>query len=109
VTAGYLVKTDNLVGTEPTPTATLKDPSNAAAYYDVLCGTSWKEAAVALEEKGRALMNIGGYSGPYILETKSPVILVKMFFPILDQVCALSVPRPLGLMEVGLQSPLSLV
>ena len=68
MTAGYLVKTDNLVGTQPTPTATLKDPSNATAYYDVLSGTSWKEAAVALEEKGRALMNIGGYSGPFILE-----------------------------------------
>jgi hypothetical protein len=63
VTAGYLVKTDNLVGTQRTPTATLKDSSKASAYYDVLCGTSWKEAALALEKEGRALMNIGGYSG----------------------------------------------
>ena len=63
MTAGYLVKTNNLVGTEPSSTATLKDPSNASAYYDVLCGTSCKEAAVALEKKGRALMNVGGYPG----------------------------------------------
>ena len=63
VTAGYLVKTDNLVGTHRTLTATLKDPSKASVYYDILCGTSWKEAAIALEKEGRALMNIGGYSG----------------------------------------------
>ena len=66
------MKTDNLVGTQRTPTATLKDPSNAAGYYDVLCGTSWKEAAVALEKEGRALINIGGYSGPCISQTMSP-------------------------------------
>ena len=63
------MKTDNLVGTRSTPTVTLKGPSNASAYYDVLCGTSWKGAALALE-KGRALMNIGGYSGPCILGEK---------------------------------------
>jgi hypothetical protein len=63
VTPDYLVKTDNLVGTYRTPTAALKDPSNASAYYDVLCGTTWKQAAVALEKDGRALMNIGGFSG----------------------------------------------
>ena len=83
VTAGYLVKTDNLVGTQPTPTATLKDPSGASAYYDVLCGTSWKEAAVALEKKGRALTNIGGYSGSCILETTTPFLFVKMLLSLL--------------------------
>ena len=107
MTPGYLVKTDNLVGTQPTPTATLKDPSNASAYYDVLCGTSWKEAAVALEKKGRALMNIGGYSGPCILETIIPFVC-KDVFPIPYQACVSSVPLQLGLMEVGLQSLLSL-
>jgi hypothetical protein len=70
VTSGYLMKTvtDNLVGTQAhSADDTLKDPSNASAYY-VLCGTSFKEAAVALEKMGRALMNIGGYSGLCILE-----------------------------------------
>ena len=71
MTTGYLVKTDNLVGTEPTPTATLKDPSNASAYYDVLCGTSCEEAAVMLEKKGRALMNMAGYSGSCIFWKQS--------------------------------------
>ena len=64
---------------------------------------------LALEGKGRAPMNIGGYPGPDILETKFPFILVKMHFLISDQVRALSVPHQVELMEVGLQSPFSLV
>ena len=71
MTSGYLVNTDNLVGTQRTPTDALKDPANATAYYDVLSGTSWKEAAVALKKDGRALMNIGGYSGKCIANINS--------------------------------------
>jgi len=61
-TTGYAIKTDHLVGTTPTPTATLKDPTQEG-LYDVLCGTSLKQAIEVLEKDGRALMNLGGFTG----------------------------------------------
>ncbi len=62
-TDGYLIQTTKLTGTARTITSTLRDPSAAAGYYDVLCGTPMKEVARELEKEGRALINMGGCSG----------------------------------------------
>ena len=62
-TTGYLINTDFLTGTSRTPTATLKDPSQGAELYDVLGGTKLKQLIQALEKDGRALMNLGGFTG----------------------------------------------
>jgi hypothetical protein len=62
-TTGYAIKTDHLVGVTPTPATTLKDPTQAKGLYDVLCGTSFEQIVKALEKDGRALMNLGGFTG----------------------------------------------
>ena len=62
-TTGYAIKTDHLVGTSPTPAATLKDPARAEGLYDVLCGTSLHKVVEVLEKDGRALLNLGGFAG----------------------------------------------
>lgn len=62
-TTGYAIRTNNLVGTTPTPTTSLKDPSHAEGLYDVLCGSSYTQVVAALEKDGRALMNLAGYTG----------------------------------------------
>jgi hypothetical protein len=62
VTSGYLVKTDKLTGTKPLPKSTLKNPSQEG-LYEVLGGTKLKDVVQALEKDGRALMNLGGFTG----------------------------------------------
>jgi hypothetical protein len=61
-TDGYAIRTDKLVGTSLTPTSSLKDPK-AEGLYDVLCGSSLTQVVDALEKDGRALMNLGGFTG----------------------------------------------
>jgi hypothetical protein len=62
VTSGYLVKTDKLTGTKPVAKTTLKNPSQEG-LYEILGGTKLKDAVLALEKDGRALMNLGGFTG----------------------------------------------
>jgi FAD/FMN-containing dehydrogenase len=59
-TNGYLIKSDKLTGVSRSPTATLKDPSQAEGLYDILSGTTLQAIIDALEKDGRALMNLGG-------------------------------------------------
>lgn len=73
-TDGYLIQTTKLVGTTRTITASLRNPSAAEGYYDVLCGTPMKEVAKALEKEGRALINMGGCSGSSLTSFPSAVI-----------------------------------
>jgi hypothetical protein len=61
-TTGYAIKTNNLVGSSPTPTTSLKDPKTEG-LYDVICGTTFKQVIQVLEKDGRALMNLGGFTG----------------------------------------------
>jgi hypothetical protein len=60
-TTGYAIRTDNLVGTSPTSTTSFKDPSQGEGLYEVLCGTSHKQAIEALEKDGRVVNNLLGY------------------------------------------------
>jgi hypothetical protein len=62
-TDGYLVKTDKLSGVSRTPTTAVKSSAKAEGLYDVLGGTKLQAACDALEKDGRALMNLGGYTG----------------------------------------------
>src|SRR5215475_1684526 len=63
VTSGFLIKSINLAGVKPTPTTALRDASLGQGLYDVLGGTTLQDLVEHLEKYGRAVMNLGGFTG----------------------------------------------